>query len=149
MFVGCYKKNHEDRAIHAITDDILDGHPSSALNKKEYVIEKCAHRARQKGLLFFGIHNGDECSLSSRAQNTYDLYGSAVDCYKNGTGGVSSNAVYTFSDQGKQTGKSSLKTLRRCEHNLAISTQKPVVKLHFSKFVFLHCNTKNICFMNI
>ena len=109
-YIGCFKHPKTNNiALEAQGYKILDGRPSTATlpNKrtkpiyKDYVIEMCAQVTHDRGYMFFGIHNGNQCIKSSMFQDTYGKYGIANDCLKTGRGGSESIAVYTFTDGGK------------------------------------------------
>ena len=106
-YIGCVKKAKPN----VIDQDykILDGRPSThAIPGKvtdrinaDYVLEICAQDSRARGLMFFGIHNGNQCLGSSKFQDVYQTYDRAYDCAKTGRGGPESIAIYTFIDEGK------------------------------------------------
>ncbi|XP_028394586.1 uncharacterized protein LOC114518796 [Dendronephthya gigantea] len=106
-FIGCFKHPRTDNiALEAQGYKILDGQPSSAIQSKrtkpinkDYVIEMCAQGTHDRGYMFFGIHNGNQCITSGTFQDTYGKYGMASDCFKTGRGGSESIAVYTFTDR--------------------------------------------------
>ena len=58
-----------------------------------FSVDKCAQLAKRLGYSVFGSQYGGQCFTSSNAQNTYNKYGRASNCY-NGTGGGWANNVY-------------------------------------------------------
>ncbi|XP_078379543.1 uncharacterized protein LOC144662575 [Oculina patagonica] len=93
--IGCYN----DTSEHAIPtlegkDYMLNGNAGSRSDP----ILKCYKAAKNKGFKVFALQDGGFCSSSDTAENTFNKYGTSLNCKSDGEGGPLANQVYYIKD---------------------------------------------------
>ena len=94
-YMGCWA----DTAIRAIpTLEGQDARLDSSYWTRVDPLEKCKAAAESRGWTVFALQNGGWCASSREAGDSYQKYGSSLNCAADGEGGPWGNAVYQIGE---------------------------------------------------
>ena len=88
--LGCYKDTYGDRAMPVLYKNFRDEINWNSMSK---TVSQCARVAYHSGYKYFGVQFYGECWSGVTANETYDQYGEATNCWE-GVGEEWSNFVY-------------------------------------------------------